>query len=208
MFFRDVRAQQTYQQAMQVLTQGAVTAMTLNVFATALGLIVVASGALEVPPAKLVAADPAINELRKAFGNSVVDRALADVPDAEAIKLAQRVEYYVHQDLRKKYGDWATERAIEGAPPGDMRTAIVIAETLSARGVTPASPVVEKAKAVATGRAKGRALAKPVKDTKTGVVYPSEYKAGLALASEYKIVAGPYSYWKIKSMDPGRLEHV
>lgn len=193
---------------MQVMQQGIVNVMALSIFAQALGLIVAASGveALEAAPSAVRVTDPAVEALRKAFGDEVVGKALADLPaDVDAVTLARRVEHYVHEDLRKKYGEWAANIAIEGAPPGDMQTAITIAQTLSQKGITPASTPLAKAVAVAEGRRKGRAAAKPQRDTKTGIIYSSEYRAGLALAAEYKVPANQYAFWHIKRVEPSRL---
>jgi hypothetical protein len=196
----------------QFVAQGVVNAFALSVFANALGLIVAASEGIEVAPALLKATDPAINALRQAYGDEVVSKALADVPGAEAIKLAERVEYYVHQDLRQRYGDWAANIAIESAPPGDIRSAIEIAKVLSQRGVTPSSPTVEKARAVAHGRLAGRKAARPVRDTKTGVVYRSESAAGMAVAGEYGLPAvkpdgtpNSFVWYAVIKKDPNRF---
>lgn len=188
----------------QFAVQAIYTVMSLSIFAEAMGLIVVASGLSKVP-ARLKAGDPAVQELRNAFGDSVVDRALADVPGAEAVELAKRVEHYVYQDLRATYGDWAANIAINSAPIGDLRTAKEIARALSERNITQSSSVPEKAKAVARGKMRGRSLAEPVRDTKTGTVYPSKYKAGLAVATEYGFVADQYAYFKIIQKDKTRF---
>jgi hypothetical protein len=201
---------------MELMPQVVYSALSLSIFAEALGLIVVASGAaggFGVPPAELKATDPAIEDLRRAFGDDIVSRALTDVPEGEAIALAQRVEYYVHRDLRSKYGDWAAERAIEGAPPGDLRTAQEIARTLSDRGVTSSSSAPEKARAVAVGKIKGRSLARPHRDTRTNIVYGSEYKAAAAVAAEYTDPktgkkldpTNTWVWYKIKQLDPNRF---
>lgn len=189
----------------QILVQGMMNVMALNIFATAVGLIVAATG-LEVAPAMLKAGDPAVEALREAFGDEIVGKALTDVPEAEAIKLAERVEFYVHQDLRKRYGDWAADIAIRSAPPGDLRTARIIARDLSERSVGPESPIAVKAKVIATGRMKGRSKAKPQRDTKTGIVYSSEYAAGKAVAAEYGLnPLNTYVWYKIKQIDKTRF---
>lgn len=194
----------------QVATNAMVTIMTLNIFAGALGTIIASTpGAMGVTPRKLKAGDPAVAELKKAYGDLVVNRAIADVTDSDAIKLAERVQFYIYQDLKQTYGTWAAERAIEGAPPGDMRMAIEIARSLQQSGVTQESPVVEKVKAIARGKLRGRSKAIPVRDTKTGIIYRSESAAGKALAQEFGTpITNTYAYYKIIKDAPGRLVHV
>lgn len=205
----DVYVPQQQMTTQEFLPQAVYTALSLSIFAEALGLIVVAAGAaggFTTAPAELMATDPAIEELRKAFGDDVVSRALTDVPSGEAIALARRVEFYVYQDMRNRYGDWAANTAIEAAPPGDLRTAQEIAKTLSDRNVTPSSSVVVKERAVASGRMKGRSLAEPQRDTRTGEVYPSKYKAAQAVASEYGLLpTNTFAWYKIKQTDPNRF---
>lgn len=194
---------------MEIITTGLVSVMTLNIYASALGMIVAAMGpaALEAPLAKLKATDPAVAELSKAYGDVIVGKALADVPEADAIELAQRVEYHVYQDLRAKYGDWAADRAIEGAPPGDLVSAIEIAKVLREKRVDQYSPPIVQAKAVARGKLRGRSKAEPVRDTRTGIVYRSKYAAGAAVAKDYPGLdpKNTYVWFAILKKDPKRF---
>jgi len=192
--------------SLQVAVNAMVTAMVLNVFATSLGMIIVASGAYEVAPKALKVTDPAIEDLKKAFGAKVVNKALKDVPDADAIKLAQRVEFHVQSDMRRKYGDWAANHATEAAPAGDLQTAIEIAKVFQAAGIRKESKVSDKAAAVSKGRMRGRAKAEPQKDTKTGIVYKSKYAAGTAVAAEYGLdPRNTFAWYGIKKKDPDRF---
>jgi len=191
---------------MQIAVAGMVKVMTLSIFASSLGIIMAASEGLEVAPSQLKATDPAIKDLREAYGDSAVDKALFDVPDADAVKLAHRVEFYVHRELRAKYGEYAANQAIISAPPGELNTAIEIAKSLSESKVAEGSPGSEKAKAVAKGKLRGRSKAEPQKDTKTGVIYRSKSAAGMAVAAEYGLdTTNTYIWYEIKKRDPNRF---
>jgi len=191
---------------LQIAANAMVTVMVLNVFATSLGMIIAASEGFGVAPKLLKATDPAIADLKKAYGSEIVDRALKDVPDADAIKLAQRVELYVQGDMRQKYGNWVANQAIEAAPAGDLRTAVEIAKVFQSTGVRKESKPSEKAAAVAKGKSRGRAKAEPQRDTKTGVVYKSKYAAGIAVAGEYGLDStNTYVWYEIKKRDPDRF---
>lgn len=191
---------------MQVAVSGMVTVMTLNIFATSLGMIMAASEGLEVAPIALKATDPAIEDLRKTYGESVVRKALGDVPGADAVELAHRIEFYMHRELREKYGDYAANQAIISAPPGDLGAAVEIAKSLSESKVSQGSPPSVKAKAVAEGKARGRANASPQKDTKTGVEYRSKCAAGAAVAAEYGLdPTNTYIWYEVIKRDPDRF---
>jgi hypothetical protein len=181
--------------------------MSLSVFSTALGMIVGAVGVeTAIPLAQITATDPAVEELRKAYGDVIVSKALKDVPEANAVELAHKVEFYVEQDLRKRYGDWAANIALNAAPPGDLSTAIEIAKTLSERQVTRDSTPAQKVQAVARGKMRGRHKAEPVKDTKTGISYPSKGAAAKAVAAEYGLRPDDtFSWYAIIKRDPKRF---
>jgi hypothetical protein len=187
------------------MAQGVYNALSLSVFAQALGLMV-AAGGFAVAPVEMSVSDPAVKELRKAYGDSLVSKAIEDVGTDDAISLAIRVEHYVHEDLIKKYGEWAANIAIEAAPPGDLRTAREIAQSLSSRGVTQTSSAVEKVHAVAAGKMRGRSKAEPVRDTQTGIQYQSKYAAGKAVAHEYGMdPTNTHVWYQIVKTDPNRF---
>jgi hypothetical protein len=191
----------------------AFTAMSLGIASSALGIILGATTIAKTTPlAKVKPSDAAIQELRKAYGDKIVDKALGDFEDpskAYASEVAASVEKYVYEDLRARYGDWAANIAIDAAPPGDMGTAIAIAKTLSERRVTSGSTAAEKVAAVSKGKMVGRSAAEPVKDTKTGITYKSKYAAGKAIAGEYGLdPTNTHVYFDIVRRDPERFVRV
>lgn len=189
----------------QVLTQGMMSALTVSVFAQAVGMMV---AALETYPEALGAPVPskAIDDLRLAYGTEVVNKAIKEKGTDDILVLAAAVEKFYLASMRKKYGEWATNTALETAPPGDVRAANEIARVLATRGVTPASPVVKVEEAVETGRAAAARKAQPVKDTKTGKVYPSKSKAGMAVAAEYGLdPTETFIWYEVIKKDPKRF---
>lgn len=188
----------------------AYTAMSLSIASTALGVILGATTVAKTTPlAKVKPSDAAIIELRKAYGDNIIDKALADFEDpgkAYASELADRVEYHVIDNMKNRYGEWATKIAIDAAPPGDLSTAIAIAKTLSERRVTEESGKKEKIEAVSKGKMRGRSAAEPVRDTKTGITYKSKYAAGKAVAAEYGLdPTKTLIYFTIVKRDPNRF---
>ncbi len=160
-----------------------VTAMTLNVIASAIGVLVVGAAI----PAGIPAADRGIRDLRLTFGTDLVNLAIKNVGREDILILAKEVGDLYTNRMRKQYGDWQTTSALASAPPGDLRTANEIAATLAGKKITEFTAPDEKKEAVETGvkKAKGRQTAKPQKDTKTGITYSSKAKAGMAVAAEY-----------------------
>jgi len=64
---------------------------------------------------------------------------------------------------------------------------------------------------VGTPRVNGRGghkESKPVRDTKTGIVYRTESSAGKAVASEYGLAIDNFVWYKVIKADPTRFEHV
>ncbi len=173
----------TVQAAANSMTSMMVVAMTLNVVASAIGILAVGA----TIPAGIPAADRGIRDLRATFGQGIVDLALKNVGRDDILVLAREVGNLYTDRMRKQYGDWQTTSALAAAPPGDLRTANEIAATLAGQQVTETSAPDAKEKAVETGkkRARGRRVAQPQKDTTTGIVYSSKAKAGMAVAAEY-----------------------
>lgn len=192
--------------AQQVAVQTMVTALTVSVVASALGMLIVASGIAEVPV--IPATKKGLTSLREAFGSSIVNKAIKNVGTENIVLLAVEVDRLVHEDMEKQYGHWATETALRETRPGDLLAAREVAAALSRREVTPTSPSAKVERAVTEGKARGRAKARPVTDTKTGTKYPSEYAAGKAVAAEYGLdPADHFVWWKILKADLERFKH-
>ncbi len=58
------------------------------------------------------------------------------------------------------------------------------------------------------GNGGGRQKGKPVKDTKTGIVYKSHSAAGIALAGEFKLPSHSYVWYEIVRLAPSRFVDV
>jgi len=191
----------------QAAASGMVTVMVLNVFASALGMLAVGAAI----PAGIPAEDRGIRDLRKTFGSDLVDLAIKNVGREDILILAKEVGDLYTNRMRRQYGDWQTTSALAAAPPGDLRTANEIAATLAGQKVTEVSTPEVKEKAVETGKkkAKVKKAAQPVKDTKTGVVYGSKAKAGMAVAAEYDLDSKNHFVWyDVIKKDPERFVRV
>lgn len=196
----------TTQQVMVAqVTQAMTAALTVSIVAQSLGILIAAGGLAAIP--EIPATKKGITSLREAFGSTVVNKAIKNVGTENIVILAVEVDRLVREGMVKEYGQWATDTALSETPPGDLRAAREVAAALSRRGVTPSSPTPKAEKAVAEGKARGKAGAKPVIDTKTGTEYPSEYAAGKAVASEYAIdPADHFAWFKILKLEPGRFK--
>ena len=86
----------------QVAVYGMVTAMTVNMFASVLGVLV-AGAAI---PAGIPAADKGIRDLRLTFGTDLVNLAIKNVGRDDILILAKEVGDLYTDGMRKKYGDW------------------------------------------------------------------------------------------------------
>lgn len=174
-----------------------VTAAVFSVFGQALGIMLAAAGTpvLYRAPKEVDVTKREISALREAYGSSVVDRALATTDYRDLVTVARKIEEIVIADMERDYGEWATEEALMTAPPGDLITVKEIAAQLSKQGVTPVSPPAKKEAAKAEGKRRGKQKAQPVKDTKTGVVYPSKARAGMAVAAEYDLDPTNHFVW-------------
>lgn len=191
----------------QLVTQAMMSALTVSIVASALGMMIAASGMAAIP--EIPATKKGIASLREAFGSAIVNKAVKNVGTENIVLLAVEVDRLVREDMEKQYGKWATDTALRETPPGDLAAAKEVAAALARKGATPTSPTTVVEKAVVEGKARGKARARPVKDTKTGVTYKSEYAAGKAVAVEYGLdPADHFAWFKILKADPKRFERV
>ena len=191
----------------QLVTQAMVAALTLSVTATALGILLTATGFEAIP--EIPATRKGIRSLRESFGDYLVNMAIKNVGKENIVLLAVEVDRLVRENMVAAYGEWATERALSEAPPGELRVAREIASSLSRRGLTPISAPEKVEEAVSAGEKRARAKARPVFDTKTGTTYKSEYAAGKAVAAEYGLDPADHFVWyKILKLDPDRFKRV
>ncbi len=191
-------------ETIQTAANAMMAAMTVSVFASALGVL---AGTATIPSG-IPAADRGIRDLRLTFGANIVDLAIKNVGRDDILILAKEVgDLYINR-MRKQYGDWQTTSALAAAPPGDLRAANEIAATLAGQKVTEASAPGVKEKAVEVGkkRAKGRQTAQPVKDTNTGIEYKSKASAGMAVAAEYGLdPKNHFAWYEVIKKDPKRF---
>jgi len=191
----------------QLISQAVTGALAVSVIATALGML----AATAAIPAGIPAVDRGIRDLRQTFGADLVNLAIKNVGRDDILILAKEVGTLYTDKMRKQYGDWETTSALAAAPPGDLRTANEIAATLAGQKVTEVSAVDVKEKAVEAGKkkARGKRVAQPVKDTKTGITYSSKAKAGMAVAAEYGLDSKNHFVWyEILKRDPDRFVRV
>jgi len=177
----------------QQINAMAVQAAAYSAYAAAMGIAISTMGmALDVPVHPDV-----IRDLRHAFGTRIVDAAIKTVGTENVHALAKEINRLFEEDLRKRYGDHIATTALAAAPPGEMQKVEDIARILSGKGITPATPPAVQTQATETAkrRAARKHPAKPLKDTKTGIVYPSMHKAYVAVAREYGL--DPKESWGI-----------
>ena len=194
----------TIQATVNTIVPMMVVAMTLNVVASAIGILAVSAAI----PASIPAADRGIRDLRLTFGEDLVNLAVKNVGKDDILILAKEVGNLYTDKMRKKYGDWQTTSALAAAPPGDLRAANEIAASLAGQKVTEATAAGVKEKAIETGqkRARGRQAAQPQKDTKTGIVYTSKAKAGMAVAKDYGLdPTETFVWYGVIKKDPKRF---
>lgn len=197
--------------SMQVVRQAFTGALAFSVLSSALGIMIGAAGAMPLSLG-IPVTTKGIDDLKLVYGVGVVSKAVGDVGTDDILLLAATVEdYYVHE-MRKKYGDYATDTALATAIPGDVRGANEIAAALKAKGVTAASTPEEKQQAVGEGKHKAARTAQPVKDTKTGIVYHSKASAGMAVAADYGLPAvkpdgkpNSFVWYEVIKRDPTRF---
>lgn len=196
------------QAAVNVLAQTMVTVMSVNIMASALGILIAATPMAAIPK-ETKATRKGLASLREAFGESVVNRAVEEAGTDDIVALAMKVEELVRADMVERYGEWATNAALASAPPGDLRAAKDIARVLHAQRATPATPIEKVEQLAETGKKKARAAARPVVDTKTNIQYKSESAGAKAVAAEYNLVPDDHWAWyRIIKIDPDRFKHV
>jgi len=191
----------------EVLTQAIVSVMTVNIVASAMGMLTIGAAI----PSGIPAADRGIRDLRQTFGTEIVNTAIKNVGRDDILILASEVASLYENSMRRKYGDFATTQALASAPPGDLRTANEIATVLAGQKVTESSPSAEVERAVSTGEKKARVkkAAQPQLDTKTGIKYDSKAKAGMAVAAEYDLNSKDHFIWySVIKKDPTRFKPV
>lgn len=199
----------------QVAAQAMYSVMAVSVMSTAVGIMMGAMGAemLSLPPGERKGVKRAIEDLRVAFGADVVNQAVENVGYDDIIALCKEVEKLYIDEMKEKYGTYATNTALKSAPPGDIKTANEIALTLARRGYgkfaaparMPASVDVEE-EAKKTGVSKARKKAKPQKDTKTGIVYRSKAAAGMSVAGEFNLdPTETFIWYQVIKADPDRF---
>ncbi len=191
----------------QLIAQAATGALAVSVMATALGML----AATAAVPAGIPAADRGVHDLRLTFGTDLVNLAIKNVGRDDILILAKEVGDLYTDRMRKRYGDWQVTSALASAPPGDLRTANEIAATLAVGKVNVLSPPDVKEKAVEAGKkkARGKRVAQPVKDTKTGITYGSKASAGMAVAAEYGLdPKNHFAWYEVIKKDPDRFVRV
>ncbi len=192
----------------QVITQAVTGVLTVSIMANALGMLLAASEGLPIGT-QIAATSKGIDDLKSAYGQGVVSKAVSEVGSDDIMLLAARVDELYVDSMVKKYGTWATEQGLATAPAGDVRAANEIAAVLANRGVTPASTPEKKERAVTEGKRRGRRVAQPVKDTNTGIVYQSKAKAGMAVAAEYGLDSKNHFVWyEVIKQSPKRFVKV
>jgi hypothetical protein len=189
-----------------MVMQAMVSALTVNIFAQAMGMLM-AAAELGVAPLGQLPAEKGIEDLKKTYGADAVNEAILTVgPEADIVSLAYAVEGVVHDRLVDQYGEYIVNTAFEACGIMDYRCVLEVCKAMSGEGVTPSTPEVIKERAVNRGKLAGRHKAEPVKDTKTGKVYQSKSKAGMAVAAEYGLdPTDTFVWYKVVKQDPSRF---
>lgn len=201
----------------QLMAQAVVSAMTVSIVASAMGIMMGSVGvsAFKVPPSELKGTNAMVRDLTLAFGGRIVDQAVKNVGVESALTLAKEVERLVIEDMYQLYGKSATDSALKAAVPGDIMSAREIAATLAGRGYGRTAPpreipapVVQGAVEVAKKRVKMKA--KPVLDTKTGIQYRSKAAAGMSVAAEYPGLdpKNTFVWYEVIKKDPTRFKEI
>jgi len=203
----------------------AVNVMAFSVFASALGQMA-ATATLTAALSGQQPSEQSLQELRDMYGANIVNQAIAMSPTKDIVDIARNVDYLVIEDMTKRYGEWATNIALQSAQPGNLAEAREIAQHMSKMGVRPMSSPYEVSAAVNEGKASYEAKAPlfggrsrtpvKVKDLRTGIVYHSLTACGKALYPEYaqrlrdRGVFGYRNtiYYDIKKIDPNRFQEI
>lgn len=171
----------------------AMQAAAYSAYAVAMGVAIATMGtSFEAAPGETV-----LRDLRITFGSGIVDLAIANVGKDNAHVLAREVDRLFVDNLRVKYGDYATDNALQAAPPGETRKVEEIAKIISGKGITVVTPtpVAEKVKEEAKKRAARKHPPKPLKDMNTGIIYKSMHAAYIDVAHEFGL--DPKESWGI-----------
>ena len=187
---------------LQVMTSSMVTVAVFSGFAQVLGVLM-ASAELGMAPLGQIPSEKGIADLRVIYGSDVVNKAISVVgASADIISLAMAVEGEALDKLRSMYGEDAVNKAIDYCGITEYECVKTVAKGLSVKDITP-----EKEEAVVkTGKRRGRQVAQPVKDTKTGIVYGSKAKAGMAVATEYgQSPTNHFAWYEVIKKDPKRF---
>ncbi len=206
------------QQSINALVEtGMVGVMAVNIIASMVGILATTATVMPIA-AGVPATDAGIKGLAQAFGSDVVNKAIKNVGRDDILLLAAEVERLVVAQMRKLYGDKNTVAALNAAAPGDLTTAREIARRLAGLPPqmqeivvhaieTPEAPQTAKVEqTVKSIKKKGRQAAQPVKDTKTGTVYASKARAGMAVAAEYGLDSKNHFVWyEVIKKDPKRF---
>lgn len=160
------------------------------------------------------APEAGLSDLRRSFGSKIVDQAIKNVGKDDVVRLAEEIDRLFVDNLRQKYGNYATEAALGAVPPGETKKVEEVARVLSGQHITYATEAVSpELVAKVTEKAKKRAAtkypAKPQMDTKTGVIYKSMHAAYVGVAVEYGLdPANHFGIYGVKKQDPTRFKTV
>ncbi len=202
--------------ANQIIAQaaaGMVTVAAVSIISQVIGIAI--AGAAVPVSIKVPLTKQSINDMKSAFGADVVNTAIQRAGTEDILFLAAEVEDIYITQMGKKYGLWATIKAIETAPSGDLRAANEIAKALSDHGVSSSSSEAKIQQALGTGKKRAARKAQPVKDTHTGIVHHSKASAGMAVASDYGLSAikpdgkpNSFIWYEVIKRDPERFVEV
>jgi hypothetical protein len=202
----------------QVTTEAVVTALSFSALAQAMGILI-SGTSMSVAPRQSKATRQGIIDLRQAFGNEVVDKALKDAgSDADIVSISEAVDQEFNRYLRSKYTEFEVATAINTCPAGDLRCVYEVANRLHNKGVTAASPpaqivgvsavgvqIAEKKKSTLAGPHAG----KKIYDRLTKTTYPSRAAAARAVKTELGL-DDTKSFWEFKIEEskavPGRKD--
>ena len=163
----------------------AVQAMTLSIFAQALG-VMSASASLKIPLTEQAPSESAKKELASVYGAALVAKVLNENPGADIAALAGAIDGEATAQMRLKYGDKIADIAISTADPLDYKGALRIAESIKNKGQLPAEVAVPSATGKQKSARGGRKPGQPQLDTKTGIEYPTKSAAARGVLAEFR----------------------
>ena len=192
--------------SVQQITSFAVNAMAVSILAEFMSMAIASMGAGALSPGTQ-ATEKMVQDMRNRFGEDVVNAAIVQVGLDDIPSLGKKIEELYIARMKRDYGSWQTDIALEYSEPGDLAGANEIAKSLKERGAFKYSSKIKDA--VKIGKRRGRQKAKPVKDTKTGIVYQSHARAGMAVAAEYGLDNTNHFIWYVViEKDPDRFVDV